>query len=135
MTRGRPPSSGLRDALPIARARGRVMEIVQNGETPAYFVISVDGKIIFVGIRRIDPFRCTPEEINTENRELLARLRSIPGTADILREFWAYSKFGTLRFFRVEDTWLLEIGRDGLPLAARQTKPEPEKSGKDPTES
>ena len=131
MTRGRPPANGLRDALPVARARGRVIMIVQNGETPADFIISVDGKIIFVRIRRADPFRRTAEEMNAENRESLAGLRSIPGSADILREFWPYSKYGTLRFFRVEDTRLLEIGRDGLPLAARDPKPEPEKSGKD----
>jgi hypothetical protein len=106
------------------------MEIVQNGETPADIVISVDGKIILVQIRRADPFRRTPEDLNTENHESLARLRSIPGSADILREFWAYSKCNTLRFFRVEDTWLLEIGRDGLPLAGREaTPPVPEKSG------
>lgn len=116
MTRGRPPSGGLREALPIARARGRVMEIVQNGETPADFMIAVDGKIIFIRLRRAEPFRRTPEELEAENSEALALLRSIPGSADILREFWAYSKFGTLRFFRVENTWLLEIGRDGLPL-------------------
>ncbi len=131
MTRGRPPSSGLRDALPIARARGRVMEIVQNGDTPADFVISVDRKVIFVRIRRADPFRRTPEELDAENHELLTLLRSITGSTDILREFWPYSKSGTLRFFRVEDTWLLEIGRDGLPLAARGTKPVPENAGKD----
>ena len=129
MTRGRRPSRGLREALPIARARGRVLEIVQNGETPADFVIIVDGKIIFVRIRRADPFRRTPEDLNAEYHESLVMLRSITGSADILREFWVYSKFGTLRFFRVEDTWLLEIGRDGLPLAARDAKPVPEKSG------
>ena len=100
------------------------MEIVQNGDTPAEIVISAGGKIIFVRIRRADPFRRTPEELDAENREALAQLRSIPGSADILREFWAYSKCGTLRFFRVEYSWLLEIGRDGLPLAAQEAKPD-----------
>jgi hypothetical protein len=127
MTRGRPPFTGIRDALPIARARGRVMEIVQNSETPAEFMIYADRKIIFVRIRRAEPFRRTPEELAAESREALARLRSIPGSPDIFREFWAYSKCGTMRFFRVEDTSLLEIGRDGLALAARKTTTVPEK--------
>ena len=135
MSRGRPLSSGLRAALPIAKARGRVMEIVRNGETPAEFEIIVDKKIIFVRLRRAEPFRRTPEDLDAENHESLAQLRSIPGSADILREFWAYSKFGTLRFFRVEDTWLLEIGRDGLPLADREAPPVPEKSGTDKPDS
>jgi hypothetical protein len=120
MSRGRPPSNGIREALPIARARGRVMEIVQNGDTPAMFVIVADGKVYFIYIRRADPFRVTPTEMETENREVLAMIRSLPGSADIIRELWPYSKAGTLRFFRVEDSWLLEIGRDGLPLAAKE---------------
>ena len=122
MSRGRPPSNGIREALPIARTRGRVMEIVQNGDTPAMFVIVADGKVYFIYIRRADPFRVTPAEMETENREVLATIRTLPHSADIIRELWPYSKAGTLRFFRVEDSWLLEIGRDGLPLAAKKKR-------------
>jgi len=46
----------------------------------------------------------------------------LPASADIIREFWPYSKYGTLRFFRVEDSWLLEIGRDGRPLGVPDGK-------------
>lgn len=129
MSRGRPPKNGIRDALPVARARGRVMEIKQNGETPAMIVIIADGKVHFICIRRADPFRVTPAELEAENRDALALVRSLPGSADIVREFWPYSKYGTLRFFRVEDSWLLEIGRDGKPLAEKVEMPRVEKSG------
>lgn len=129
MSRGRPPSNGIREALPVARARGRVLEIVQNGDIPAMFVIVADGKVCFIYIRRIDPFRMTPAEIEIENREVITLIRSLPRSADIVREFWPYSKYGSLRFFRVEDSWLLEIGRDGLPLAVPETKKVVEKSG------
>jgi hypothetical protein len=101
------------------------MEIVQNGDTPAMLVIAADNKIIFVVIRRADPFRLSPAGIEAENRTVLAMIRSIPGSADIIREFWLYSKARTLRFFRVEDTWLLEIGRDGQPRAVPEMKPGP----------
>jgi hypothetical protein len=131
MSRGRPPSNGIREALPIARARGRVLEIVQNGDTPAMFVIVADGKVFFIYIRRADPFRVTPAEMEAENHEVLAMIRSLPGSADIIREFWPYSKAGTLRFFRVEDSWLLEIGRDGQPLVVKEKKPAAEKAKKD----
>jgi hypothetical protein len=100
------------------------MEIVQNGDTPAMFVIVSDGKVFFVYIRRADPFRVTPAEMETENRAVLATTRSLLGSAWIIREFWPYSRAGTLRFFRVEDSWLLEIGRDGQPLAEKE-KPGP----------
>jgi hypothetical protein len=119
MSRGRPPYNGILDALPIARSRGRVMEIVQNGDTPARFVIVADGRVFFVYIRRADPFRVTPVVMEAENRAELERIRSLPSSTDIVREIWFYSRSGTLRFFRVEDSWLLEIGRDGLPLAVK----------------
>lgn len=127
MSRGRPPYNGIDLALPIAEARGRVMEIVQNGDTPAMFVIDADGKIFFVYIRRVDPFRVTPAEMEAENRKVLALIRSLPSSPDIIREFWPYSKYGTLRFFRVEDSRLLEIGRDGRPLGVTDGKAVPGK--------
>ena len=131
MSRGRPPSNGIREALPVARARGRVLEIVQNGDTPAMFVIVADGKVYFIYIRRADPFRVTPADMEAENRTVLAMIRSLPGSADIIREFWPYSRSGNLRFFRVEDSWLLEIGRDGLPLPVKDSKPKVENVEKD----
>lgn len=130
MSRGRPPLSGIREALPIARARGRVIEVIRNNDTPVMFVIVEGNKIIFVLIRRADPFRLTPLEIETENRGMLAGIRSLPVSADIIREFWIYSKAGSLRFFRVEDSWLLEIGRNGQPLTMMETKVVAEKTGK-----
>jgi hypothetical protein len=107
------------------------MAIVQNSETPANYVISADGRILFIRIQRADPFRRSPEELAAEHRGQLTQLRSVPGNEHVIREFWAYSKSGTWRFFRVEDTWLLEIGRDGLPLAVPAGKPVPENPGKD----
>jgi len=120
MSRGRPPTKGMDIALPVAKARGRVIELVQNGDTPGDFEIIAGGIVIFVSLCRADPFRQTPEEIEAECRVTIARLRSVPASAHVLRELWIYSKYGSLRLFRVEDTWLLEIGRDGLPLSAGQ---------------
>lgn len=121
MSRGRPPLSEIREALPITKVRGRVLEIVQNGETPAMFVILADGKVFFVCIRRADPFRVTPAEMEMENRAVLAMIRSPIDSTDIIREFLPCSKAGTFRFFRMEDSWLLEIGQDGQPLGKKGT--------------
>jgi hypothetical protein len=103
------------------------MEIVQNGETPAMIVILANGSVIFVQIRRAEPFMRTPEELGAENRESLTLLRSLGTGAEIVLELWVYSKHGSLRFFRVEASWLLEIGRDGRPLTARETGPDRER--------
>ena len=118
MSRGRPPSKGMDIALPVAKARGRVIELVQNGDTLADFEIIIGGVVIFVSLCRADPFRCTPADIEAGSRVRIARLRSVPASAHIIRELWIYSKYGSLRLFRVEDTWLLEIGPDGMPLGA-----------------
>jgi hypothetical protein len=105
------------------------MEIVQNGDIPVMIGIVADRKVFFIFVRRSDPFRMTPADMERENRGVLAAIRSLPASADIVREFWAYSRAGTLRFFRVEDSWLLEIGRDGLPLAEKEGKPRVETDG------
>ncbi|MDD1693565.1 MAG: hypothetical protein LUQ71_02455 [Methanoregula sp.] len=92
------------------------MQFVQDGECSAEFVISGEGKVIFVRIRRAVPFLSTPVELEAEFHGLINHLRRIPGSGPVAREFWIYSKKDSLRFFRVEDTGLVEIGRDGLPL-------------------
>jgi len=127
MSRGRPPVTGIEAALPVAKARGRVMEIVQNGDTPARFEIIADGKVFFIYICRADPFRVTPAEMEAENGTVLAMIRTLPSSGDIVRELWPYSRAGSLRFFRVEDSWLLEIGSNGKPLAVPEGKPRVEK--------
>ena len=132
MSRGRPPTKGMDIAMPVAKARGRVIELVQNGDTPGDFGIIVGGVVTFVSFCRADPFRCTPAEIEVENRLRIARLRSVPASVHVLRELWIYSKYGSLRFFRVEDTWLLEIGPDGMPLGAGAGKAGNGTTGNDP---
>ncbi|NMB78666.1 MAG: hypothetical protein GYA23_06175 [Methanomicrobiales archaeon] len=116
VTRGRPPTQGIRQAVMLARARGIVMEIRQTNESPAVLVITGNSRVTFVRIRRIESIRRSPAEIEAEDREAIALLRTIPGNNTISRELWVYSKFGTWRFFSVEDGWLLEIHRDGSPL-------------------
>ena len=113
MSRGRPPAHGLEIALPVARERGQlVMQFVQVEECPADFMFICGQNNYFIRLRRAVPFRRTPEQLEAEFRDLMRQLRCIPGC----REFWIYSKKGSLRFFRVEDNGLVEIGRDGRPL-------------------
>ena len=89
-----------------------VMQFVQNEECPADFLIIGGGRDIFVRLKRAVPFLSTTADLEAEFRELIRQLRCIPGD----REFWIYSKKGSVRFFRVDDAGLAEHGRDGLPL-------------------
>jgi hypothetical protein len=101
------------------------MQFVQDDECPADFVIIIGGKDIFIRLRRAVPFRRSVAELEAEFRDLIRLLRSIPGR----REFWIYSKKGSLRFFRVDDAGLVEIGRDGLPLPLHENSDPTGKTG------
>ena len=48
----------------------------------------------------------------------------------VCRELWLYSRYATLRFFRIENSALIELGADGTPLPARTGNGEIPMSGK-----
>ncbi|WP_321506326.1 hypothetical protein [uncultured Methanoregula sp.] len=116
MPRGRPPYRGLKNAIPVARARGRVMRFFQDDECAADLLIAARGGIIFVRIRRSIRIRIPISDLEAEFREPVLMLRSLPRSGHILREFWLYSKYGTWRYFRVDETGLVEIDYAGQPL-------------------
>ena len=116
MSRGRPPVRGLEDALRIAKARGRLLQFVQDGECPAEFAIRVRGNLVFVRVRRAVPFRYTAEQFGTEFRWAADGLLGLRESGQEIFELWLYSKKGNFRFFRIEEAGIREIGRDGEPL-------------------
>jgi hypothetical protein len=116
MTRGRLPKKGMGDAILVAKARGTVMIFLQNKETLCDFMIMVNGNYVFVRVRTAERIRGTREEIEREFRESITGLRSFPSSDLILKELWIYSRYGIWRFFRIEDTGIVEICQDGTPL-------------------
>jgi hypothetical protein len=60
-------------------------------------------------------------EIAEEFREEIAKLRVIARDAAISAELWLRSKHGTWRFFLVTTTSLIELDREGKPLATSMT--------------
>jgi hypothetical protein len=116
MTRGRPPKKGLGDAILVAKARGTVMIFLQNKETLCDFMIMGNGNFVFVQVKTTGRIRGTREEIESVFRESIMRLRSFPSSGLILKELWIYSRYGIWRFFRIEDTGIVEICQDGTQL-------------------
>jgi hypothetical protein len=116
MTRGRLPKKGLEDAILVAKARGTVMIFLQIKETLCDFMIMGNGNFVFVRVKTAGRIRGTREEIEREFRESIMRLRSFPSSGLILKELWIYSRYGIWRFFRIEDTGMVEICQDGTPL-------------------
>ena len=116
MSRGIPSQKALDAALPVAQARGEVMFFRQDPGTPCNFLINYAGGGAVVSIRRARRLHCTIPEIIAQNIEPLDRLRSATFSPGITREFWLWSPYGTMRFFRVEDAGLTELDRHGEPL-------------------
>jgi hypothetical protein len=117
MTKGRPATTGVDDAVIIAHKRGCVMRIVYGLESVCDLVIRTAAYIVFVKARRTDKITATIQEIEHTYRDFIAELRLFPVSAEILRELWIYSKHGTYRFFRIRETGLVEVDQHGMPAA------------------
>jgi hypothetical protein len=100
----------------VAKARGTVMSFLQNRESICDFMIMGNGNLVVVRVRKARCIRGTREEIEKEFREPIIGLMSFPSSGLILKELWTYSRYGIWRFFRIEDTGIVEICQDGMPL-------------------
>jgi len=123
MTRGRPVTKALDDALPVARARGDVMKFCPETESACDLMIRTSVHLVFIRIKRVCKIRCTKEEIGAELQEWVIVLRSFPVSESILCELWVYTKQNSWRYFRVGSNGLVEIGRDGNPIRLPEKGP------------
>jgi hypothetical protein len=117
MTKGRRPLIAWQEAVQIAEKRGEVRQFVHGPDMICTFVIYLAACVAHVRIHRIRRLRCTHAWIEREAADALITLRSIVSSPAISRELWICSPKGSYRFFRVFDNSLMELGRDGLPVA------------------
>jgi hypothetical protein len=125
MTKGRIPFKALELAEPIAEKRGEIQHYVREPGTICDFEILAPGIVAKVAMRCVRRLRCTISEIERECASRLAEIRIIASSKEISRELWLCSPRYAYRFFRVLDRGLLELRRDGSPLAAANPGPEP----------
>ena len=123
MTRGRPPQKALDEALPIARARGDLLEFMGEPAIDCDFMFLAPDRFCIVRIKRTRHLWCTPEGLELQCGEAIAKFRHIHAPAYLSREIWFWSQYGVFRFFRIEDTGLVELDMDGKVLVA----PRPER--------
>jgi len=112
MTRGPAPVIWKDTALPVAQNRGQVMMFCHSVRNLADFVIVGSGTLAVVRVRKVQCLHGPPEKIEGNLQNDVNMLRRIPG-GSVSRELWPYSRYGILRFFRVEETGLVELGADG----------------------
>jgi len=119
MSRGPPSRRALADAIPIARQRGAI-QVAGHGPEKLYdFAIVSVLPVVFVRVSYCAHIHAPAEELAWEFKESLERLCRIPKHESISRELWLRSRHGTWRFFRIIAECLVELGRDGQPLAGK----------------
>ena len=126
VTRGRHPVRALEEAEPIAKKRGLIQYYERGPGMLADFSITVPSCLALVKIKRMRYIRCTPQWLDREAYDELAGLKMYPSSAEISRELWICSPDYCWRFFKVGDTGLCELGRDGTILLQKSPCPKKE---------
>lgn len=123
MTRGRHPLRALDEAEEIAERRGLVHRYERGEGMLADFSIASPPCLGQVKIKRMRYTRCTLAWLERDAHDEIAGLRMFPSSREISRELWICSPKYLFRFFRVCDTGLAELGRDGEPLPLKSPVP------------
>jgi len=119
MSRGRRPLVALSEAVHIAKKRGETKSFMHEPGMICNFVIYCTGFVAHVRIKRVTRVHCSHVWIEGEAADALAALRAIASGTGISRELWVFLPRGAFRFFRVTDTGLIELSRDGSVIPER----------------
>lgn len=120
---GRGPRAhrALKDAIPIAKARG-LIQLAMGGPERIYD-LSIISKIpiVFASIMFAPKILASIPELAEYYASDLARLRVIARDAAVVIELWIRSRHGTWRFFQVTPSALVEVDREGKRLEFGKT--------------
>jgi hypothetical protein len=100
---------GIAFAVPVALRRGHVMVFIPSLLNLAEFLITGNGWFVMVRVRLARKIYASIAEIEAEFRDAIAGLRLVSRNGPVSCELWLYSRYGTLRHFRVGDAGLVEI--------------------------
>ena len=124
MKRGPATNRGLRAAIPAALALGRVMLFVASAYYPCDFMIAGDGYLGIIRVRLSEKIRAEIDEIQRTYSHSIADLAPVPRGGPVSCELWLYSRYGTLRFFRITGDGIEEIDRSSI-LCKRKSAGDP----------
>jgi hypothetical protein len=120
---GRGPRAhrAIRDAIPIAKARGLIQLAIGGPER--IYDLSIVSKIpiVFASIMFAPKILASVPELVEYYASDLARLRVIARDAAVVIELWIRSRHGTWRFFQVMPSALVEVDREGKRLESGKT--------------
>jgi len=118
MPRGRFPVKALAAAMEIAVKRGLVRMYERGPGSIATFSIVRPGLLAEVRIKRLRRIGCTKETLDRDAAQEIAGLKMYPSCPQISCELWGISQDYFIRFFRIMENGVLELGSDGEPLPA-----------------
>jgi len=119
MSRGPPSRRALAEAIPIAHQRGTIQMAGRGPENLYDFTIVSGIPVAFVRVSYCARIHAAAALLAMDFQDKLIRLRQIMRHEAISRELWLRSRHGTWRFFRLTADGLIELGRDGQPLAGK----------------
>jgi hypothetical protein len=100
-------------AIPVARMRGEVMFFEQQPGSCFDFLVSGPAGNSAVRVDRALRIHGSIAGIAADYAGTIERISASALARGILREFWLWSPWGTMRFFRIDGTAILEIDRLG----------------------
>jgi len=118
MARGRFPVKALAAAMAVAVKRGLVRLYERGPGSIATFAIVRPGLLAEVRIKRLERINCTKEALDRDAAAEITGLKMFPSCPQISRELWGISEDYFIRFFRILENGMLELGSDGEPLPA-----------------
>jgi len=121
MSRGPPSRRALAEAIPIALQRGTIQMAGRRPENLYDFTIVSGIPVAFVRVAYCARIHAPVALLTMDFRDKLIRLRQMMHHEAISRELWLRSRHGTWRFFRLTENGLVELGRDGQPIAGGTT--------------
>lgn len=117
MSRGPRPLKAMEESQSIAERRGHLQRYQHRKGNICDFTIMCPGIVCFVCAMRLVKLSSTPEDILHDYAEVTGDLRFIASFPAISRELWLRSPRGAWRFFRILDDGIVELDKDGMPLA------------------
>ena len=109
----------LREAVLIAKKRGETRQFMNEPGTICNFVIYCPSIVAHIRIKRVTRVHCSHAWIESEAADALAALRAIASGQGISRELWVFLPRGAFRFFRIEETGLVELSRNGSVMPGK----------------
>ncbi|MEN6360987.1 MAG: hypothetical protein ABFD59_13190 [Smithella sp.] len=129
MTRGPPPEKAIALALPIAQARGFAVFCKRERGSVCDIVIFNNAVTIVVRLARTKCINQSVADMEAQFAGAATCLGRIPAADRRSREIWACDYYNNLRFFQVNGTGFVEIGRDGKPVGNNDRPGDPGKKG------